>query len=121
MAALIWADVVAYVSTLSTVDLIQQTDLLAWANKAFAAVFDGEDGPRTRIARIYLIAHFASLPGAGDQRAGGAVTSQSRGGISQSYASPIGGGGDPMWSSTQWGSRLELMLAGSKAVWPRTP
>lgn len=121
MAALTWADVVSIASTLSTVDTLQQELLLAVVNKSFAQVFDGEDGPKTKLARIYYAAHMASLPGAGEQRPGGAVVSQSRGGLSQSYAPPNTSAGDPMWSSTQWGARLELMLAGSRAVWPRTP
>jgi hypothetical protein len=121
MAAIVWSDVTAYVSALSTIDPVQQADLLAMANKSFVAIFDGEDGTKTRMARIYYVAHFASQPGSGDQRAGGAVIGQTRGGLSQQYAPPPGGGADPMWATTQWGQRLELMLAGSRAAWPRTP
>lgn len=109
-------------SPLASVDIGQQTDLLAWVNAGFSHVFDGEDGPKTRLARIYVAAHFASLPGSGDQRAGGAVTSETRGGLSRSYAPPpTASGGDDTWSDTQWGRRYKQLLLGSKARWPRVP
>lgn len=121
MAPIAWSDVVAFSSPLASVDVTQQGILLAWVNKRFAEVFDGEDGVSTKLARIWAVAHFASLPGSGDQRPAGPVVSQSRGGLSQSYASPPGNGADPNWSATQWGQRLATMLQGSKAAWPRTP
>lgn len=120
MAAVTWADIVAVSSPLSAVTLQQQTDLLAWVNKSFAEVFDGEDGIKTRLARIYAAAHMASLPGSGEQRPGGAVVSESRGGLSRSYSAPPVQSGD-WWALTQWGQRYLLLLAGSKAMWPRVP
>lgn len=118
---IIWTDVVAYSSALAAVDPIVQSDLLAYVNTRFAAVFGGENSPTTRLARIYVAAHFASLPGAGEQRAAGAVISQTRGPVSQSFAPPPTGSGDDTWSDTQWGRRYKQLLAGSRARWPRTP
>jgi hypothetical protein len=124
MAPLTWAHVVDHVSTLSTVDVDQQTDLLALANTGLnVAVFGGEDHARTKLARIYFIAHFASLAGAGDQRATGPVISESRGKVSRAYAAAASGGGADAdaWDDTQWGRRYKLLLMGSRARWPRTP
>lgn len=123
MAPITWADVTSYATTLTTVDPVQQADLLALVNRGFSAVFDGEDGPKTRLARIYVAAHFAALPGAGEQRAAGPVVSESRGGLSRSYqAISAGGGADSdTWNDTQWGRRYLQLLLGSKARWPRTP
>ena len=59
MAAIIWADVVSHAAQLLTVDSTAQTDILAHVNTALAvAVFGGETHARTRLARVYLAAHF---------------------------------------------------------------
>lgn len=124
MAPIAWSDVVSVSSPLAAVVEAQQDAILAMVNAKFSSVFDGEDGPTTKLARIYVAAHFASLPGATDQRPGGAVTSESRGGLSRSYAPPqTGSGGDyeGTWSDTQWGRRYLQLLLGSRARWPRTP
>lgn len=122
MAAIVWADVVAHSSPLAAVDLAVQSDILAVVNARFAAVFGGEDNPTTRLARIYVAAHFASLPGSGRHEAAGPVVSQSRGGLSQSFQSfSAGGSGDDTWGDTQWGRRYKQLLLGSRARWPRVP
>lgn len=124
MAAVTWADLVSVVAAMSAADPIVQADILALVNVGFPAlpeVFDGESGIKTRLARIYIALHFASLPGAGDQRAAGAVLSESRGGLSRSYQGPAQAGGDTVWNDTQWGRRYLQLLRGSRAVWPRVP
>ncbi len=123
MAPIAWADVVSVSSPLAAVVVVQQDVILAMVNAGFSHVFDGEDGPTTKLARIYVAAHFASLPGSGDQRPGGAVTSESRGGLSRSYAPPPTGSEayEGTWGDTQWGRRYLQLLLGSKARWPRTP
>ena len=123
MAPIVWSDVTAHASTLTTVDPVQQADLLALVNGGLSHVFDGEDGPKTKLARIYFAAHFAAPLGAGEQRAAGPVVSESRGGLSRAYqAISAGGGADSdTWSDTQWGRRYLQLLLGSKARWPRTP
>lgn len=121
MAPIAWADVVAVSSTLDAVTAAQQADLLTLVNGSFADVFDGEDGIRTRLARIYYAAHLASLPGAGAQRAAGPVTSESRGGLSRSYQAISAGSMGGSLALTQWGQRFSEMLNGSKARWPRVP
>lgn len=124
MAAITWAQVLDHVSTLGSVDPDQQADLLALANTGLNAwVFGGEDHVRYKLARIYFVAHFASLPGATEQRAAGPVTSESRGGLSRSYQAIAAGGGadSDTWNDTQWGRRYLQLLLGSRARWPRTP
>lgn len=121
MAPIAWSDVIAVSSPLAAVIVAQQDMILAMVNAKFAGVFDGEDGPTTKLARIYVAAHFASLPGSTDQRPGGSVTSESRGGLSRSYAPPPtqAGSYEGTWSDTQWGRRYLQLLLGSKARWPR--
>lgn len=124
MAAITADDLIAYSSALSAMDPIVLADILALVNTGFPAlpqVFDGEDGQKTRMARIYIALHFASLPGAGEQRAGGAVTSESRGGLSRSYAAPPTTSGDSEFNDTQWGRRYLILLRGSRASWIRVP
>lgn len=121
MSAIVWSDVVSVVSTLSAVDPQQQTDILALANTwVNAAVFDGEDGITTRMARIYFAAHFASLPGAGSTAPAGPLIGQSRGGLSQQFQGlPQSSANE--WLLTQWGRRYWQLLQGSRARWPRVP
>ncbi len=124
MSAIVWADVVAVSSPLAATVLAVQTDLLTLVNTGFGAfpqIFDGEDGIKTRLARIYVAAHFASLPGAGEQRPAGPVTSQTRGGLSQSYQALSAGSRNDTWNDTQWGRRYLQLLLGSRATWPRVP
>jgi hypothetical protein len=123
MAAIVWGDVVAHSSPLAGVNVAVQADLIAAANATInVALFGGEDAPRTRLARIYWCAHFASLPGAGENRAAGPVTSESREGLSRSYASPASSGGDDGgFGETQWGRRYLELLRSSRARWPRVP
>lgn len=121
MAAIVWSDVVAIVSTLSTVAGAQQTLILALANaRVPGAVFDGEDGITTKMARIYYAAHFASLPGAGSTAPAGPLVAQSRGKFAQQFQ------GLPQsamneWLLTQWGRRYWQLLQTSKARWPLVP
>lgn len=124
MAPIVWLDVSTVSSPLAAAALGVQTDILALVNTGFPSlpeVLDGEDGIKTRLARIYIAAHFASLPGAGDQRPAGAVLSESRGGLSRSFQGPATPGGDIIWNDTQWGRRYLQILRGSRAAWPRVP
>lgn len=88
MAAIDWDDVIAFDSSLTSVDDAAQDDILNHVNAHFdVGALDGEDGPDTRLARIYLAAHhgLGAVPGTGNS-GGGAVTSESGGGLSVSYA-----------------------------------
>lgn len=88
MAAITWSDVSLLAPELSTVAAGAQTLILAYVNDVHdvdAIDGDGEDGYRTKLARIYLAAHLATKIGTGAGGAG-AVTSESVGGLSRSYA-----------------------------------
>lgn len=121
MSAITWADVTAVVSTLAAVDPQQQADLLAMANtRVNVDAFDGEDGIDTRLARIYLVAHFASLPGAGSTAPAGPLVGQTRGKLSQQFQGlPMSGANE--WLLTQWGRRYWQLLNSSRARWMRVP
>lgn len=120
MSGISWPNVLSFRSDLADVDLDQQALILEWCNARFAAILDGELGPTTRLARILAAAHLASRPGSGEQRSGGPITSQSRGGLRVTFAEPSQAD-DSSWRGTQWGERLLALLASSRASWPRTP
>lgn len=128
MAAITWLHVVAHASTLAGVHVDQQADLLDLVNTQLnASMFGGEDAAKTKLARIYFAAHFASLPGAGTlpdgSAAAGPVTSESTGGVSRAYAAITAGGGSDAdnWGETIWGRRYKTLLRGSIARFPRVP
>lgn len=74
MAAITWANVTDFAPTLSTVAADAQTAILAYVNTLLAVdEFDGESGPTTRLARIYLAAHLGTV-GMGANSSGGGAT-----------------------------------------------
>lgn len=87
MAAIVWRDVEAIASELAgdAVDERAKSYILAYVNGHLAVrEFGGEDSPATRLARIYLAAHFGSL--ASSASSGGAtVVSESAGDLSRTY------------------------------------
>lgn len=88
MAAITWSDVVLLAPELSAVASGAQTLILSYVNGLLdVTAIDpvGEDGNITKMARIYLAAHCATKIGTGAGGAG-AVTSESLGGLSRSYA-----------------------------------
>lgn len=86
MAAIVWSDVTALAPELTSTSATTQSDILNHVNAAIDVDrFDGEDGPTTRLARIYLAAHYATLAALG---AGGPLAVEREGGIERSYAAP---------------------------------
>lgn len=86
-APISWNDVLTLPGTakLASVDPFWQESVLSYVNAVVGIpiVFDGESGPKTRLARIYLAAHMGTkMPQFG------AVSSESAGGLSRSYAVP---------------------------------
>jgi hypothetical protein len=87
MAAIIWSDVTDEAPELATgTSAGAQTLILAIVNGAGLNVsnFGGEASDLTKAARVFLAAHMATL--ARRRGVSGAVSSQSEGGVSQSYA-----------------------------------
>jgi hypothetical protein len=109
VAAITWDMVTAFAPELATFASGAQDVLLAYVNDALNVnLLDGEDGSKTKLARIYLAAHVATM----SKRGGGAagpVVSSSAGGLSRSFA-VIATGGNSSYGATTYGSLyLDLM------------
>ncbi len=121
MAAIDWSDVIALAPTLSTVTDAAQDIILAHVNTALAVKnFGGENAPKTRLARIYLAAHFGALFKAGSTPLAGPVISEATGGVTRAYALinvPIAGS----LGSTTYGQLYSGLVATSLARLPRVP
>ncbi len=107
MAAITWADVTAVAGELANFATAGQTALLSVVNSASmidVSAFDGEDGPLTKVARSYLAAHLAASSRNGT---GGALISESAGGLSRSFAAPST---RSQYFTTSYG-QMYLMLA----------
>jgi hypothetical protein len=85
VAVITWTDVIAHAAELSGVNSRAQEDFLGLANASVnVALLDGETGYKTKLARVYLAAHLATM----DKRKGaaGSVVSQTAGPLSRTYA-----------------------------------
>lgn len=116
MADVVWPDVVALDSSLSAVEPWAQTLFLDEANALNADAFDGANGPRFRLARVFLAAHRGRrlLDVANSGGAAGPVTSEDVGGMSTTYAAPAAGstaGGD--FELTAWGQQYAELCRSS--------
>lgn len=84
---IVWSDVSALAPEMSTTNVTTQGDILNHVNIALNVTpFGGDLGVTTRLARIYYAAHLAALAKLGT---GGALLSESIGGMSRSYAAPM--------------------------------
>lgn len=119
MAAIDWDMVVLLASDMSAVDEDAQTEILAYVNAHYDAdIFNGgEDGAECKMARIHLAIHrgYGSLPGAASSP--GAVTAETGGGLSVTYAVPEGWDLDDLKTSAA--GRFVLSITGSSLarVW----
>lgn len=114
MAAIVWQNIVDDVPApeLATFAPGAQIVLLEHANtKLVVSGLDGEDGNKTRLARMYWVAHAATM--IKRKGATGARSSQSAGGVSESFAVPnlpwLG-----LYAQTSYG-QLYAMILGSSA------
>lgn len=116
MAKIIWADVTALAPELTRVADAARVFILSHVNGPGMdpASFDGEDGFTTRMARIYLAAHFGAGVGKGAAGVSGPVNSESMGGLSRSYGSAMPTPKDA-WGSTAYGRQYEAMVNTSLA------
>ncbi len=94
---------------------------LRWVNKNISGgSFDGEDGETTQIIRCYLAAHFAIIGDTLGGSAGGAIASETEGGISRSYA--VGDISANALNRTGYGaSALQLMRTYVAGAWIADP
>lgn len=113
MSAITWDHVLDFEASVSTVPLDAQTAILAHVNAhLYVANLDGEDGPTTRLARIYLAAHhgLGAVPGAGGA-GGGPVASESGGdGLSVSYAITSSAMTSGALGETSWGRKYLALV-----------
>ena len=112
-----WADVTAFASELSSVDVATQTDILAYVNAALAPdAFGGEASARLRIARIYLAAHHGAL--SLRSSAAGPVVSRSEGDLSVTYGYSLASAasGDPLLDSTEYGKLYRQLVRTTAAL-----
>jgi len=132
MSAITWANVVDFDSSLSTVNSNAQTAILAHVNAALNLdAFDGEDGYRTRLARIFLAAHLgaSAVPGSSSAGAAGPIVSESGGdGLSVTYAVTAAATSGSSMSETKWGRKYLEMVRTSPTArtivvlqWPARP
>lgn len=111
MASIIWSDVLAHAPELSIVSSGAQADILAVANTVLdVSQFGGETAPKTKLARIYFAAHFATIDAQGSTGATGPVIGESVGGLSRQYASNSPMGTDPLWEKTPYGQAFRALL-----------
>ena len=101
MSAIVWKDVSEHAVELADPAIAHraQVDFLTYVNTIVnVSLLDGEDGIKTRLARIYLAAHLATM----DKRRGaaGILASQTAGPLSRSYM------------MMQWITKSELALTG---------
>lgn len=114
MSPITWADVTgmfAADAALAALPVAAQDDILAWVNEQLnVTLFGGEDAPKTKLARIHLAAHMATMGRRGG--AAGPVTSSSAGGLSRSFSTPPTG---TDYDSTSYGSIYKMLLGTTTA------
>lgn len=85
MAAITWAHVQLIAPELSAVVLDAQTLILSHVNEALSvSVFGGEDAGKTKLARVFLAAHYGSRTLSGGAELG-EVSSETVGQIKRDY------------------------------------
>ena len=118
MAAITWAQVVAFAAELSPVDVIAQDLILAFVNTELAPdYFGGEESSKLTLARIYYAAHLGTITKRGDSAAG-PVTGESEGGVSVQYASFSPAGSDPLMGTTSYGKQYMQLVRSSPGRLP---
>lgn len=112
MAAITWTNVTDAAPELSVTPAAFQTIILSVVNGTGlnAANFGGEEADKTKLARVMLAAHYGTL-----QRrrgTGGGISSQSEGGVSQSYAAMSSA---QALEQTSYGQMFKMLCAGTPA------
>ena len=89
MADITWSNVTDHAAELSTVPYRQRLDLLTYVNSVLqVSLIDGEDGPKTKLTRIYLAAHMATAGAGASTGDDGPITSKKEGDVAITYAVP---------------------------------
>ena len=109
-------DVLAIAPELSTLSSFLWADILAFANEIDLGPL-GETAQMTRMCRLYLSAHSATLTKRAGSGAAGPVTSESAGALRRSYGLVALSAGQWL-GSTMYGQMLETLLNMSAARGP---
>lgn len=122
MAPITWNDVLAHAPELTSVSNAARTDLLDYVNRDIdPELFDGETGPKTKLARIYLAAHLgAGVAASGGSTSVGSITAETAGGLSRSYGQPASLSVASL-GSTSYGQAYLQILRSSAARVPFVP
>lgn len=116
VADVAWPDVVAIDADLASIGTWAQDLYLAEANALNASAFDGEDGVRFRSARIFYAAHRGRRQLDVGSGVVGAVTAETIGRMSTSYAAPGAAAGADDFDTTRWGMAYLSLVRGSPAA-----
>lgn len=113
-----WADVVEIVPSVTALPVAQQAAFVALANETVDDNWFGETSTLTKLARVYLCAHYASMGLAviGSGFDGGQVASESAGSLSVSYVA-VTGVSRALLSTTVWGRLYLSITASIRAPW----
>lgn len=116
MADITWTHVTDHTPDLSTVAAAVQTDILAYVNAELkVSELDGETGPKTKLARVYLASHFATA-GINAASADGPITAEKLGDESRSYGTFDMGGS--ALATTGFGMQYLMLVRSSVARVP---
>jgi hypothetical protein len=121
MADIVWNDVLAIASELSTVPAGAQTVILGYANEHYKSdYFGGETSFEFKLLRMLLAAHLASATtteGSAGASTGGLVTAESLGGIARqyTYAGLDLSSSDAALQTTAYGRQVRSMVRSSPA------
>lgn len=113
MAAILWSDITPIYADLSTIDVAAQTMILAYVNGTLGVAvdkFDGEEGPMTKLARVNLAAHMATMCVRGSSGGVGPIQSMSEGSVSVTYASLASWKSDDVLGTTPPGLVFLLLI-----------
>ena len=117
MAAITWTDVTDYAAELAVYTSVNgQNIILNVVNGSGldASNFGGENAPKTKLARVLLAAHYATMTLQSAGGVTGPVTSRTEGGVSESYGN-FTMTNTVALDATEYGQLFRLLCSGTEA------
>lgn len=119
MAAITWADVTAIAPELTDASEAVRVLVLAYVNDSVnAAALDGEEGSKTKMARVHLAAHVATVMRRSNKGQAGDVQSEALGPQSRSYGAQETELGPEDLGATGYGRTYRMVVRWSSARGP---